>query len=469
MERSIKRLVALVALALLVAGCLAPQDAKPTPSATSGSPTPSATTTGGSAAIEMRDTAYSPKVLAVPVGAKVTWTNRDPIRHTVTPADPQAWGDGGSGVDIADWLDQGGSYSKTFTTPGTYVYYCVPHAAQGDDGEWLGMVGTIVVGASSNLPGPAATPPFTMPNLTVVPDPAAPARLQPDADGVVRVTLETREVVAQLADGAAYSFWTFDGTVPGPMLRIREGDTVELTLKNAGTSTLPHSIDLHAVTGPGGGAVATQTPPGGETSFRFKALNAGLFVYHCASPHIPSHIANGMYGLILVEPAEGLPPVDREYFIVQGEIYAKDKLGSTGLQAFSLEKLLDERPTYFLMNGRVGALTGDGALRAEVGETVRIYYGVGGFVPSNFHVIGEIFDKVYPEGGTAPHENVQTTLIPAGGAAIVEFTVQVPGNYLLVDHALTHSIDKGAAGILVVTGPADEDVFQAETTSGAGD
>jgi len=229
-----------------------------------------------------------------------------------------------------------------------------------------------------------------------------------------------------------------------------------------------HSIELQKATGGLGGGEHTRVAPGETKIITFKALNPGLYVYHCATPHVPTHVANGMYGLILVEPQGGLPAVDREYFVVQGEIYTEGDLGAAGMQAFSLDKMLDEEPEYFLFNGAVGALTGNGTLHANVGDTVRLYVGVGGFVPSSFHVIGEIFDQVYAEGGSPPLANVQTTLIPAGGATIVEFRVDVPGNYILVDHTLTRAIDRGAAGILHVEGEAAPDVYRGTPTSGSG-
>jgi nitrite reductase (NO-forming) len=276
----------------------------------------------------------------------------------------------------------------------------------------------------------------------------------------VVVSLETKEVTAKLDDGQTYSYWTFDGTVPGPMLRVRVGDTVELHLKNAPNSVMQHSIDLHAVNGPGGGATATMVSPGQEAKLTFKALNAGLYVYHCATGPIPMHIINGMYGMILVEPEGGLPKVDREYYVVQSELYTTTAVGTPGHHDFSNEKLLAETPDYVLFNGRVGALTGAGALKANVGETVRIFFGVGGFVGSNFHVIGEIFDRVYPEGALAqPLENVQTTLVPAGGATALEFKVNVPGRYLLVDHALPRALNRGAVGYLEVGGEPDPTIF----------
>ncbi len=284
----------------------------------------------------------------------------------------------------------------------------------------------------------------------------------------VVVELETTEMRAALAGGVEYTYWTFGGSVPGPFIRVREGDTVEIRLRNAAGSHFPHSIDLHAVTGPGGGAAVTQIAPGEHASFEWKALNPGLFVYHCATPPVPTHVANGMYGLILVEPSRGLPPVDREYYVMQGEFYTRGRTMDGGLQPFAADKARDERPEYVVFNGRMGALLEDGALRARTGETVRLYVGNGGpNLVSSFHVIGEVFDRVYPEAalGGEPMRNVQTTLIPAGGAAIVELRVDAPGRYLLVDHSLSRAFDKGALGALVVTGDARPYIFRALSPS----
>ena len=287
-----------------------------------------------------------------------------------------------------------------------------------------------------------------------------PAPITRTTPTTVVVNLETKEVTAKLAEGQTYTYWTFGGTVPGPMLRVRVGDTVELHIRNAANDTMSHSIDLHAVNGPGGGATATMVSPGQEAKFTFKALNAGLYVYHCATGPVPMHIINGMFGMILVEPVGGLPKVDHEYYVMQSELYTTTPFGTPGQHEFSNDKLLAETPDYVLFNGRVGALTEAGALKAKVGETVRIYFGVGGFVDSNFHVIGEIFDRVYPEGALGqPLENVQTTLVPAGGATAVEFTVNVPGRYTIVDHALPRALYRGAAGYLDVEGEADPAIF----------
>ncbi|SVE02680.1 uncharacterized protein METZ01_LOCUS455534, partial [marine metagenome] len=249
-----------------------------------------------------------------------------------------------------------------------------------------------------------------------------------------------------------YRFWTFNGTVPGPMVRVRVGDTVEFTIKNHKDSDEDHSIDIHAVNGNLGGGAVSQAEPGKSKKFTFKALNPGLYIYHCASSHIPTHIANGMYGMMLVEPEGGLPKVDREYYVVQSEFYTKNGFGKKGLQSFSKKKALQEVPDYVVFNGKVGGVTGKGALTANVGETVRIYFGnAGPNKISSFHMIGEIWDRVWPEGSTGkPLENVQTTLVPVAGSTVVEFKVQEKGLYLLVDHSIFRAIDKGAAGHMQV-------------------
>lgn len=290
--------------------------------------------------------------------------------------------------------------------------------------------------------------------------PHVPPPITRDHATKVIVNLEVVEKVMRLSDGVDYTFWTFGGCVPGKFIRVREGDFVEFHLQNHPSSKMPHNIDLHAVTGPGGGATSSFTAPGQETVFSFLALNPGLYVYHCATAPVGMHVANGMYGLILVEPKEGLPKVDKEYYVMQGDFYTKGRYGEQGLQAFDMEKAIDERPDYVVFNGSVGALTGKNALPAKVGETVRLYFGVGGpNLVSSFHVIGEIFDRVRIEGGDRVNENVQTTLVPAGGSAICEFKVQVPGNFILVDHSLTRAFNKGAIGMIKVEGDEQRIVY----------
>jgi nitrite reductase (NO-forming) len=290
--------------------------------------------------------------------------------------------------------------------------------------------------------------------------PNVPPPITRDYATHVVVRLETVEVKKQLADGVEYTFWTFGGSVPGRFIRVREGDEVEFHLSNAKGSMAAHNIDLHAVTGPGGGAKATFTAPGQETSFTFRALKPGLYVYHCAMAPVGMHIANGMYGLILVEPEGGLPKVDREFYVMQGEFYTKGKHGEKGHQDFSYEKAVDERPDYVVFNGAVGSLTGDNALKARVGEKIRLFVGNGGpNLVSSFHVIGEILDNVYVGGGSTVNRDVQTTLVPAGGAAIAEFRAEVPGTYLMVDHSIFRAFDKGALGMIDITGDARPVIF----------
>ena len=300
----------------------------------------------------------------------------------------------------------------------------------------------------------AAESPLPVITQELVAPPLLPPPITRKSAAHVVVNLTVEEVEREIAPGTRYTFWTFGGTVPGKMIRVREGDTVELHLQNLADNKLPHNIDLHAVTGPGGGAGQTLIAPGNEASFTFKALAPGLYVYHCATAPVGMHVANGMYGMILVEPKEGMAPVDREYYVMQGDFYTSGAYRAPGLQNFDMQKAIDEKPTYIVFNGADGALTGANALTAKADEKVRLYFGVGGpNITSSFHVIGAIFDRVYTEGGNHFQENVQTTMVPAGGSTIVEFVPRVPGNLTLVDHSLTRAFNKGAIGLMAVTGP----------------
>lgn len=290
--------------------------------------------------------------------------------------------------------------------------------------------------------------------------PEVPPPLNRDHAAKVIVKMEVVEKVMQMTDGVEYKYWTFGGDVPGQFIRVREGDQVEVQFSNRPDSTVPHNVDFHAVTGPGGGAASTFTAPGHTSTFSFKALQPGLYIYHCATAPVGMHIANGMYGLILVEPKEGLPKVDKEFYVVQGDFYTKGKYGERGLQPFDMEKAIKEQPDYVVFNGHVGSIAGDNALKAKVGEKVRIFVGNGGpNLVSSFHVIGEIFDTVHVEGADLINKNVQTTLVPAGGAAIVDFKVDVPGSYTLVDHSIFRAFNKGALGQLVVEGPENKEIY----------
>src|SRR6187455_1426609 len=315
-------------------------------------------------------------------------------------------------------------------------------------------------GTKGRIPGDFGPPQGQPIKAVLTSPPLVPPPITRKYPAKVIVELEVVEKEMPISEGVNYTFWTFGGTVPGSFIRVRQGDTVEFHLKNHPGSKMPHNIDLHGVTGPGGGAASSFTAPGHQSQFTFKALNQGLYVYHCATAPVGMHVANGMYGLILIEPPEGMPAVDHEYYVMQGDYYTVGKYREKGLQPFDMTKAIDENPTYVLFNGKEGALTGDNALQAKVGESVRLYVGNGGpNLISSFHVIGEIFDKVQYEGGTRFQENVQTTLIPAGGAATVEFHTEVPGNYVLVDHSIFRAFNKGAVAILEVSGEARADIY----------
>ena len=346
----------------------------------------------------------------------------------------------------------GASSTLTFRAGdiGSFVYFC----SIGGHRE-AGMQGTVKVEATA--------PKVADQGVSIVRDPSdLPPAVGERGPTTIRYELEAIERIGRLADNTTFAFWTFNGKVPGPMLRVRVGDTVTLSLKNAPDSVMMHNIDLHAVAGPGGGAVLTLVEPGETKGFTFKATQPGLYVYHCATPMVANHISSGMYGMILVEPIVGLPKVDREFYVMQGELYTADAYGKNGLQEFSVDKLMDERPEYFTFNGAVGALTDEHPLHAKTGETVRIYFGVGGpNFTSSFHVIGTIFDRVYNTGSLAspPLTGVQTISVAPGGAVVVDLSLPVPGRYLLVDHALSR-MERGLVGALIVDGPPAPEIFR---------
>lgn len=338
-----------------------------------------------------------------------------------------------------------------------------PTAAGGSEGATAAPAAPV---AAVNNAAPTLEPAHQTDVPNVAYDPAnVPPPITRTEPTTVEITLTAREVTAEIADGTTYAFWTFDGTVPGPMLRVMVGDTVELTLINPETNSSGHNIDLHAVNGPGGGANVTNVMPGETKTVTFKALNPGIYVYHCAFPPPQHHIAQGMYGAILVEPVGGLPPVDREFYVMQGDWYTIGRFGAQGHQAFSSEKALAEQPEYFTFNGHVDALTKIYPLHAEVGETVRVFFGVGGpNVGSNFHIIGEVFDRVYSGSPDTFTANEEAWYVPPGSVSAFEMHLDVPGRYILVDHAL-YRTQKGAAGYLDVTGEWDPTIYSPDPGS----
>ncbi len=389
--------------------------------------------------------------LNVPENAEVTVTleNGDAMEHDFVI------GDLGLKTDSVFNIGQTTSITFTANEVGSYDYWCsIPGHRQ------IGMEGLFVVG------NPEVVTVEEAPSLAK--DPAdIPGPIAAEGPREVNLDLYTTERLGRLADGTNFTFWTFNDTVPGPFLRVRVGDTVHVTLTNDESSKYAHSVDFHAVTGPGGGAAVTQTAPGETTSFSFKALQPGIYVYHCATPSHAHHIMQGMYGLILVEPEEGLPEVDKEFYVMQGELYTIERFGTKGELSFDIEKMMDERAEYLFFNGAVDALTTQYPLEANVGETVRIFFGVGGpNYTSSFHVIGEIMDRVYVEGGSLINENVQTTMVPAGGATIVEFQVDVPSTLVLVDHSLSRA-ERGLMGHLIVHGEENPEIFRSDEAPAA--
>lgn len=329
---------------------------------------------------------------------------------------------------------------------GEFTYYCsVPGHRE------AGMQGKIRV-----EPGPRSKAQLVAPDISRDPSDVPPP-IGARAPRTLRVDLTTIETDGRLEDKTTYQFWTFNGRVPGPFIRARVGDTLEVHLKNDSTSVLAHSVDFHAAIGPGGGARFTQADPGEEKVFSFEATTPGLFVYHCATPSIAQHVANGMYGLVLIEPEGGLPEADREFYVMQGELYTTKPFGAQGRQELDYEKLMAEQPEYFLFNGAVGALTAEHPLRAERGENVRIFFGVGGpNFTSSLHLIGGLFDRVRRDAPlTVRERGAQTISVAPGDAAIVEFDVRRGGQYVLTDHALSR-MERGLVGDLIVEGPRDD-------------
>ena len=359
----------------------------------------------------------------------------------------------GAGTSIAFQVSEAGALTYFCTLPGH---------------REAGMIGQLIV-TTTPEPATVAEAPDTIVSLDPAEVPPPIERQEPQR---VEVLLETIELAGVLDSGTTYEYWTFNGTVPGPMIRVRVGDTVAVTLTNHPDSSMVHSVDFHAATGPGGGAAHTQADPGTSKMIEFKALKPGLYVYHCATPMVAHHITNGMYGLILVEPEGGLPPVDHEFYVMQGELYTTGLFGESGLQEFDIDKLLAEAAEYVLFNGTVNALTTEHPMQAKVGESVRLFFGVGGpNYTSSFHVIGEIFDRVYAWGDlmTPPAEGVQTVLVPPGGAVVTEFVLDVPGRYLLVDHALSR-LERGLVGFLIAEGEENPEIYKAfgEADEGSG-
>jgi nitrite reductase (NO-forming) len=279
-----------------------------------------------------------------------------------------------------------------------------------------------------------------------------------------QVTLDVVEVVAEIEPGVTFNYMTIGGQIPGPMIRVRQGDTVEFTLKNAPDNLMPHNLDFHAVYGTEGGGEATYVVAGQANGMVFQAMYPGAFIYHCAVPILDYHISTGMFGMIVVEPPEGLPPVDHEFYLGQHEIYTDQAAGTQGHHNFDFQAMLREDPTYVLLNGEKHALTPErrGAMKVKVGETARIFFVCGGpNLACNFHPVGNVWAKAWREGAILNHPEryVQTVAVPPGSCLIAEMEFPVPGLVKLVDHALSRVVGKGMLGIIEVEGEPRPDIF----------
>ena len=291
--------------------------------------------------------------------------------------------------------------------------------------------------------------------------PNVPPPITRRTPALIKVDMTFETTTMPLTRKYKYDFWTICGSCPGPMIRTRVGDVIQVTVKNNDTSGMPHNIDFHSVMGPGGGAPLLLADQGKSKTAHFKMMVPGLYVYHCAAAPIPLHINNGMYGLILVEPEGGLPAVDKEYYIMQSEFYVEPPEKGSNVATAAYDMGLREDAEVVVFNGREGSLTDKEYLSCKVNDRVRMYVGNGGpNLISSFHAIGAIFDKLYREGDliSPPARGVQTTLIPPGGAAVVEMVPETPGTLTLVDHALFR-LDKGCVGFLQVHGEPNPEIY----------
>lgn len=300
-------------------------------------------------------------------------------------------------------------------------------------------------------------------DLQLVPAPNLPAF--PECNGEprnVRFTLETAEYEAEIAPGITFPFLSFNGAVPAPAIVVCLGDWVEVTLINPAESRHAHNVDFHAATGALGGGGVSTVSPGKQTTFRFQAIKEGAFVYHCAIPPIPMHVTSGMYGSIIVLPKGGLSEVDKQFYMMEGDFYSEPSEDDPSRHVYSPERISNENPSFVVTNGKVGALTGDNALKVNVGEKVRFFYGQAND-ESWIHIIGGHFDKVYARGSFHPDSakeyGVETTTVAAGSVTVAEYTFKYPGTYLFVNHKLIRATEKGQAVQIVVEGADNPDLM----------
>lgn len=452
-----RRLVSLIVLAALAIGACSGSASAPTwtfapaladPAAAVPSPAaepagePAAAAVLGTIAIEAWDLGFTPAdaVVDAPGRYTVTLTNTGSIPHDITFAD---------GTQAVAEADATASVDVEVPAAGLTFVCSIPGHEQG------GMTGAVSVAgaapAASDAPDSEGGP---APSTEVAADPAAPAPVRLDPAAPARLEGETHDIELimteqgmTVAPGFVQKVWTFGGTVPGPVIRVKVGDTVRLILKNAIENQLPHSIDFHSSRVAWNDEMRS-IAPGEELVYEWTADYAGVWMYHCGTAPALHHIANGMYGMVIVEPRDGLPPVDSEFAIVQSEWY----LGAQG-QPTDLTKAMAAAPApdFVVFNG-VADQYMDGPIEIETGERVRIFVlNAGPSVDSSFHVVGTIFDSVIKEGvalerGNAGGWGAQAVDLAPSQGAIVEFTTAEDGLYPIVTHAFNF-VGRGALGV----------------------
>ncbi len=279
---------------------------------------------------------------------------------------------------------------------------------------------------------------------------AVDATLPPLQPGVVKVQMTLKDMVVEIAPGVRYTTWAFDGHgAPGPVVHVRQGQTVEMTLTNGGA--IPHSIDFHAARiAPN--VAFRDVAPGESFTFRFTANDPGVFMYHCGTKPVLAHIANGMYGAIVVQPRAALPPADNEYVLVASEWYMNGD-GIDEPAGLDMGKARGTRPDWTTFNGYANQYVTH-PLTAKPGETTRFWVvAAGPTLDTNFHVVGTIFDRAWVNGDMSSfQQGVQTVLVPAGGGAVFDVKIDEPGLYPFVSHAFAH-VDLGQVGLLKVGSP----------------
>ena len=288
--------------------------------------------------------------------------------------------------------------------------------------------------------------------------PAFDARVAPVSRAAIKeFRIPMTHDTVEISKGVKYVGWTFGGTVPGPVIRVRQGDLVRITLVNEAVG-MPHSIDFHASRIPMDHAMKS-IAPGDSLSFEFEATTAGVFMVHCGTPPVLMHIAQGMYLPIIVDPRDGWPTrADKEFVLVQSDLYPKGSVVDSSVQEGDWDAMQEATPKYVVFNGRAFQYK-DAPLQVDEGDVVRLFVmNAGPNIRSDFHVVGNIFDRVYPGGNVAQGiEGVQTWMIPTGSGAVFEMTFEEgysgTGNYAFVTHAFADA-SKGAVGVIQVGTPA---------------